>query len=374
MPGQQVKMRPLRTVQAHGNVHSLQHEYHTELFMHSLGMFNEVLCCVSCIFFFEFMPKPIYVTGIILWIFSCVLGAGLSIYHMVEYRMAKSKYKGEVRHEMLELTLYLLCYLLFLIGSVLYIPQLYSTQETLMWGHAIAGWLWIWGSIALVIAGHWNAVGVIEESTKLPADRRSVMLRRTASVALSCTAIGAAMFFAGSFLFRPGFKNECESPEAFVPVETVQAVAEEVGRRMKRRSKRFAHIIEPDLLPAAKAKGRIGAGPLGLPEAAPNGYELNTWCVSIIEQGTLLFLIGCLAFLVNSLLSTACSMMLHKIRLEEISMETENGKRPSWVGHAPETPKTPEKGQGSLVRKEEAEMPANPALDLPEKGQGSALP
>mmetsp|Transcript_141559 Transcript_141559/g.440064 ORF Transcript_141559/g.440064 Transcript_141559/m.440064 type:complete len:362 (-) Transcript_141559:63-1148(-) len=361
MPGQQVKIRPVQNVQAVANVRTLQRDYNREIFMHGLGMANETVLCVACIFFFEFMPKRVYITGVFLWIVGCIFGTGVSIFHMVEYQMARSKYRGQVRHEMLELVLYLICHLLFLGGSVLYLPWLYTTQGALMWGHAVATWLWIWGSIALIIAGHWNAIGIIEESTRLPVCRRTVLLRRTASVALTCTAIGAAVFFAGSFLFRPGFKNECESPEAFVPAETVEAVTTAIGRRMKMHPHRFANMIEPDLLPAAKAK-------------APGDYELNTWCVSIIEQGTLLYLVGCLAFWLNSLLSTACSMILHKIRLEEISMETENGKRPSWVGHAPETPKTPEKGQGSLVRKEEAEMPANPALDLPEKGQGSALP
>jgi len=372
MPGQQVKIRPVQNVQAVANVRTLQRDYNREIFMHGLGMANETVLCVACIFFFEFMPKRVYITGVFLWIVGCIFGTGVSIFHMVEYQMARSKYRGQVRHEMLELVLYLICHLLFLGGSVLYLPWLYTTQGALMWGHAVATWLWIWGSIALIIAGHWNAIGIIEESTRLPVCRRTVLLRRTASVALTCTAIGAAVFFAGSFLFRPGFKNECESPEAFVPAETVEAVTTAIGRRMKMHPHRFANMIEPDLLPAAKAKARGGAGPEAV-AAAPGDYELNTWCVSIIEQGTLLYLVGCLAFWLNSLLSTACSMILHKIRLEESHVEyTKSCKRQSMVG------RVPLKGQGVEEEeqdgKAEAESVAGPAPDSPEKSQGVVQP
>jgi len=325
MPGQFVKLRPVE------NVKVIMHEYHTEVFMHGLGITNEVMLCVACVFFFEFMPKPIYHTGIFLWIAGCLFGVTVSAYHMWEYNTAKSRYKGEVRHEMLELAMYMFSHITFVVGSILFFPWLYTTQTALTIGHACATWLWIWGSVALVVAGHWNAIGFIETATKLPVGRRTVLLRRCASVALTCTAIGAALFFAGSFLFRPGFKNQCESPQAFHPSSATDD------------TKDFGHMIEPDMMGKARMKLR-GARDYSLTVEAvsagqdpePKGYELDGFCVSIIEQGTLLYLLGCLCFLVHSILNTCCSVLIHRIRLQEAKLEVtvackRKGAVPRWA-------------------------------------------
>uniref|UniRef100_A0A7S2BPQ6 YrhK domain-containing protein n=1 Tax=Alexandrium andersonii TaxID=327968 RepID=A0A7S2BPQ6_9DINO len=341
MPGQVVKIRPVE------NVKVIAREHHTEMFFHFLGIFNEFALVVACIFFFEFMPIKIYITGIFMWIIGCLVGVVVSCYHMWEYMAARTRYKGEVRHEMVELVLYMFSHLTFVIGCVLFLPWFYKTQTELMVGHAMGTWCWIWGSVALVIAGHWNAIGFIEVATKLPQCRRTVLIRRFASVALTCTAVGAALFMAGSFLFRPGFKNQCESPEAFI---RIKAAAE--GRMNKSP---FSYMVQPDLLadsflgnlrhlrarpePRSKAKSSTLSGrhsPLQKKqhsiepdgdaidnrmgeevEGDPGDYKLNPFCVSIIEQGTLLYLIGCVAFLTHSILSTACSVLLHRIRLED---------------------------------------------------------
>jgi hypothetical protein len=194
-----------------------------------------LLFVVGCVMFFEVWPRWVYNTGLWFFFIGSVMNVGLSAYAIVEMKItntqesdgvSKSPEKQErtesndefqlgARDELFEHTIYIGSGLAFAIGSVMWMPFWYRTSWSAVNGHAASAWCFIFGSLGLVLASIWNAFGLVEESakrrTRLSSTSQNVEIncRRLASLALCCTAIGGALFVTGSFLFRPGFENDC---------------------------------------------------------------------------------------------------------------------------------------------------------------------
>jgi hypothetical protein len=155
------------------------------------------------------------------------------------------------RDEFLEHILYMGCGVAYAVGSVLWMPWIYQDKWNSIRGHSAAAWCFIFGSVGLVLASIWNAFGLVEESAKRrprlrdPGNRVEVLCRRLASIALCCTAVGGSLFVAGSFLFRPGFENDCTNLDP-LPLGQVRLSQPSVRYRWRFRGwEQDIPILEP---------------------------------------------------------------------------------------------------------------------------------
>lgn len=318
--------------------------YNAELYVLVIGIIVNLMFLIGCIMFFEIWPLWVYNAGLWLFFVASILNAGLSAYAMWELRVAKKRteedFAKEVgsRDEFLEHVLYLGSGVAFAIGSILWMPWIYGSEWDAVRGHAGAAWLFIMGSLGLVLASIWNAFGLVEESvkrrTKLrdPGNKVEMWCRRIASLALCCTALGGSLFVAGSFLFRPGFENDCgiNEPLPYGIIEEQKQKSDRYRWHMRGNGMNLiaaseytfdVNKIDINLLRkqnethapsfATLSGGEGEDWPTNKrPHHVKKKLFHNPFCVDILRQGTWIYLWGSLAFFLQSVLSLLCSVIL----------------------------------------------------------------
>mmetsp|Transcript_25432 Transcript_25432/g.73367 ORF Transcript_25432/g.73367 Transcript_25432/m.73367 type:complete len:353 (+) Transcript_25432:89-1147(+) len=340
MPGRRVTLRPTAYANVYTSKAELEYGTAAEYVVHGLGILTNLLFVVGTICFFEVLPPEVYRGGIWCFIIASIMHLMISIFQSWESSSARWRSPGMIHSELAENILYCTAGVSYFVGSILWLPGLYSNPMRLLWGHATATWFFIWGSFALVVGSYWNAVGVIETNT-LARTRIPIWVRRCASVALCCTAVGGSLFVAGSFLFRPGFKNSCEEP----------SIAAEVAGEKRLRHRRWQTeqtIMRPRRLRTT---------------TPPPDQEMVSLCVDVIAQGTWLFLWGSVFFLAQSVLSLVCTMALHRTKPLP--------RTPIGVEKGPTAPPVAGMATAGTAIGEEKELPL-PVL--PEPSRTSASP
>jgi hypothetical protein len=357
--------------------------FKAEITVGALGVFTNSLFVIGCIMFFEIWPMWVYNTGLWLFLMGSLMNVGLAAYSLWEGRVSsRDQDNMGSRDEIWEHLLYILSGLAFAVGSIMWMPFLYTSQWKAVWGHGMSAWCFIWGSLGLVLASIWNAFGLMEESSKRRDKQQrdprhenmEIAFRRLSSIALCCTAVGGALFVAGSFLFRPGFENACSGSGGLLPASdrflfprhrwensysrfwdrrpqdasawiaadhhaalldipfTPGRAGGRHGATVGIESRVLApdpwddgyHAIVEDEEAEEVAEAKLPGGPVALllaasrvaaPAPPPGATGLRAAvlpCVDIVKQGTWIYLWGSVSFLAQSILSLACSAIMHR--------------------------------------------------------------
>jgi len=260
----------------------------TEYTVLALGILTNFIFVIGCVLFFEYFSPRVNNIGLTLFLIGSLMNVMLSGYVMWEHRHARESFEGVARDEFLEHLLYVGSGILFAAGSVLWFPLWGDDETHIFVGHASSAWCFIWGSLVLVLASVWNAFGLVDEHLKkdeLPTPTE-IMCRRLAAIALCCTAVGGALFVAGSFMFRPAFENDC--------VAEKRAVGHEESPSRWRRGDHVGFLQAGASIWDPPDPSRVKAG---------SRVELTAMCLGIINQGTWVYLWGCMLFFAQSLIS-----------------------------------------------------------------------
>lgn len=289
MPGRRVSLRPTvfhRIVKA-----SEKRENLNEYVVLGIGILTNFIFVIGCILFFEIFPIEVNNIGLWLFLIASLMNVFLSMYVMWEHKEAQEAFEGGARDEFLEHFLYVASGLFFAVGSVLWMPVWGESKARNFVGHSASAWCFVWGSVGLVLASVWNAFGLVEENAKRSETptKVEVLCRRLASLALCCTAVGGALFVAGSFMFRPAFENDCK--------EAIERAAVQHPWRHRHHHVGFLQVGGDAWDPRISADSE--------------GREMS-WCLSIINQGTWVYLYGCLLFLAQSVISLVVCIIMNR--------------------------------------------------------------
>merc|ERR1739848_70423 len=111
---------------------------------------------------------------------------------------------------------------------------------------------------------------------------------RLACLSLLCSQLGAVLFVTGSFMYRPGYNNHCDRHNA-----------------LQQKWRTFGSHIAPNhtgtisLDEALKLlTSKTGVNPDIIRDLIPE----HEWCVDVMDDGTGLYIIGSVLYLVQSLL------------------------------------------------------------------------
>jgi len=198
----------------------------------------------------------------------------------------------EERHlvaEYVENIFYILSCLIFMGACVLYWPGLFQDDEWTLSAEILAVWLFILGSLGFVIASHCNAVHLSRGKMFKVIPKHGHLLYNMAFVALLCAQLGGVFFVAGSFMFRPGFRNHCNRDvrEGWV------GIAEQVDQN-------FTFMLE------RMAK-----------ELNTTAKHLRTFmphkevCQDILEEGVWLFTVGSALYLAQATIYLVMACIKH---------------------------------------------------------------
>jgi len=286
MPGRRVSVRP--TVFHQITNAPEKRETATEYTVLALGILTNFIFVIGCVLFFEEFSPKVNDIGLLLFLIGSLMNVFLSGYAMWEHRHASQTFEVGARDEFFEHLLYVSSGIFFAVGSVLWMPVWGENKTHIFIGHAGSAWCFIWGSMVLVLASVWNAFGLVDEHSKkdeLPSSHE-IMCRRLASIALCCTALGGALFVAGSFMFRPAFENDCSAE--------IREDSREDGPGPWRRSHHVGFLQAGASMWDPSDPSRVTADSM---------VRLTAFCLGIINQGTWVYLWGCTLFFAQSVIS-----------------------------------------------------------------------
>lgn len=196
--------------------HRHLHEYiHEGLFVVANMMF-----LIGSICFFEGVGFEMWVYKLGDWLFiiAALMQLLLVAQSLREQMLAKkhltSKFNEHDRHEILETQLFLVACAVFFVGSVLFMPGMYTTTEQERIGKEIGAWSFVTGSMGLVGASYYNALGIAAQRARQPeAHSKEAIVYALNCSALWLTQLGGVAFACGSFLYRPAFQKKCKDEE-----------------------------------------------------------------------------------------------------------------------------------------------------------------
>uniref|UniRef100_A0A0G4F591 YrhK domain-containing protein n=1 Tax=Chromera velia CCMP2878 TaxID=1169474 RepID=A0A0G4F591_9ALVE len=171
-----------------------------------LEVFNLLLAIsqlAACPGFLPSAAKDYYVTAC--WIFFCssvtstalMLHAAIDSYHHIHHLLpALRQERGNAELEFEESVLYTLSSLMFAAGSILFLPEVYETDERT---YLTAGtWLFFFGSLLLWLASFLNSLNVYEvgpwslQHPSVKVGTISLMITQFGSI---CYAVGSVGYF-----------------------------------------------------------------------------------------------------------------------------------------------------------------------------------
>lgn len=207
--------------------------------------------------FFGGEPFQILEIGEILFIIASVIYVIVGILEMHE--LCASVGSGVIRNSIFhEQMAYLVAATIFMAGTVLFWPNIYKNNpEWEELGTKVAAWCFVVGSTGFVIASFWNALSLADIAGSNPAGEAvegSKTLTRLTNAALFCSLMGGMFFVTGSYLYTLDVEEGC-APD--IPLNVTS-----------------------------------GSQPLD----SPGG-----WCLDVVDQGTVLYFIGSLFYLVQSI-------------------------------------------------------------------------
>jgi len=228
-----------------------------------------------------------YELGCVLFIVGSLVFLGKSVVNMYELltHHGVETISEEMAHfaEFCEHICYVASCLLFVVGSILFWPGVYGdSEENKLTGETIAVWTFIIGSLGFAVASFFNAILLSKTDTfqALPGEigRRCYQL---ACWTLLCSQLGALLFVTGSFMYHPGYNNHCQ--------------------RSMLISKKWKTIGGKNIT-FDKAVGMIASQFHRERDAVKELIPHRTWCRDILTDGTRLYIIGSVLYLLQALL------------------------------------------------------------------------
>jgi len=324
----------LRTGAKHNTAaHGLLEEY----VLGSVGICANVTFLIGSIFFLDLWPAWVAEVGDWLYILGSLLTLLLALWAMHEAWQANRHHDADKeekqRDELMENLNFVLASIIFLVGAVSFMPGVYSGPDEELAGHEIAAWCFVLGSFGFVLASFWNAVGMASEHghRQLP-DSAHATCFQLSKVSLCLAMVGGVLFVTGSFLHRPGYTNmngcgrsaklgAVLSPAVMIlsAKPLLPALESSGGKwpnqqglkefaatdmfkalRLHHTSRRSRAVLSPNEIGQLK--------PVSLAAAEPETSK----CTNAVQDGTWLYVIGSLCFLLQSVLSLASSVIMHK--------------------------------------------------------------
>lgn len=312
----------------------------SEISFQLLGISSNAAFVAGCVCFFEENESP-YLVAIWLFFGGSVLNVLLAAYALYEKRIYKWA-DDNSSFEYLEHVLYVGAGMAFAVGSVLWLPFIYSDSLQEVYGHAAAAWCFIFGSLALVIAAVWNAIDLVEESQRHQAAHHvpsyfDLTLRRLAGMALCCTAIGGALFVAGSFMFRPGFKNDCKLSPDDIPIGMSEHIFTPKHRMPHSHHHEGQGVLAQGFLSPQIGPYRLWHTSEKDQDPRMTWHPIDPLCVNIIKQGTWVYLWGSCVLFLQSLLSMLCCILTHwaqPLPTRRISIDKDYSKNANVAANA----------------------------------------
>lgn len=167
-----------------------------------------VMYLVGSIYFFSWQTLGPAVNGDYLFVAGSILIIIMGAFVIVD-DCTTSK---ALPHQKREHFLYVTSAVLFAVGTILFWPDLFHDKQA-QHAHILAAWLFITGSSGFSLAAFFKALSLTHaQPDKLSESQTRRCYWLKAGALLNCMA-GCSMFVTGSFLFRPGFEQECETIE-----------------------------------------------------------------------------------------------------------------------------------------------------------------
>mmetsp|Transcript_51955 Transcript_51955/g.150945 ORF Transcript_51955/g.150945 Transcript_51955/m.150945 type:complete len:375 (+) Transcript_51955:99-1223(+) len=313
------------------------HGHLSEYALGSVGVCTSMTFLIGSIFFFDIWPVWVIEVGDWLYILGSLLTLLLALWAMYEAWHANTHHDADKeekqRDELMENLNFVLASIIFSVGSVFFMPGVYSGPDEELAGHEIGAWCFVFGSFGFVLASFWNAVGMASEHghRQLP-DAAQATCFQLSKVSLCLAMVGGVLFVTGSFLYRPGYTNThgCgrSAKRGAVPSPAVMqlslkpllpapesssgkwpnqqglkgfaAIDMFKAHRLHQTSRRSRAVLSPNEVGQLK--------PVSLAAVEP---ETST-CTNAAQDGTWLYVIGSLCFLIQSVLSLASSVIMHR--------------------------------------------------------------
>jgi len=313
------------------------HGHFAEYVAGSLSVCTNTMFVVGSICFFDGWPLWVAYLGDWLFIVGSLLTLLLAAWAMCEswlahkHRDADEKQKH--RDELMENLNYVIASIIFTVGSVFFMPGIYTGQKQEFAGHEAGAWCFIVGSFGFVLASYWNALGMASEhGYRHPPSTAAASCIQLSKVSLCLSMIGGVLFVTGSFLYRPGYSHRhgCRrlarssalpssllvqpALEPHLPLvenssanwpshQALQAFAAtdmSKAQRAHRTLRRPSVALTPSEARHPKQASLVAAGPDTLQ------------CLNAIRDGTWLYVLGSLCFMAQSVLNLASSITMHK--------------------------------------------------------------
>lgn len=230
---------------------------------HFVEYIYQILSIISCVIFvvgsFCFLPGfPAYVikTGDMLFIIGSIIYMVMSFHTLLEIRSTVKQKgemdaysRGEIFCEWFEQILYFVAAVIFTIGTVLFWPGIpWANEDSAKYGEFVATWFFIVGSYGFVLATFCNSIAMTERGNRTAVPGKVGIVCHWMMVwELFLSLFGGILFVIGSYLYRPGFRNDCSQYRLIEDEETSHGTAHE---------------------------------------------EVNDYCVSVLKSGTYMYIIG----------------------------------------------------------------------------------
>jgi len=203
--------------------HAVQHEVddtkhrHVHEYLHEfLLFFTNLMFLIGSVCFLEGVgfTFSVFMVGDWLFIVAAFVQLALATQTLHEQFVAKKhlslKYDERDRHEVMETCFFFIACFIFWVGSVFFMPGIYKTKDAEFIGKEIGSWGFVIGSMGLVLATYFNALGLAAERAKHPEDHdNEYIVYKLHCSALCLAQLGGVAFACGSFLYRPMFQNKC---------------------------------------------------------------------------------------------------------------------------------------------------------------------
>lgn len=241
--------------------------------------------------------------GDILYFLGCCIYCVKSMHSMWGTLEVHGRDIYQERHlvaEYVENIFYILSCLIFMSACVLYWPGLFEDDEWTLDAEILAVWLFILGSLGFVIASHCNAVHLSRGRMFKAIPKYGHLLYNMAFVALLCAQLGGVFFVAGSFMFRPGFRNHCNRDvrEGWV------GIAEQVDQN-------FTFMLE-------RMAWELNTTAAHLRTYMPH----KEVCEDILQEGVWLFTVGSLLYLAQASIYLAMACIKHNAERNAVHQQS----------------------------------------------------
>lgn len=227
---------------------SPEHGHVVETVLEGLGVLSSIMFIAGSCCFMGGLPVEVTETGNMLFIMASLIYVVIAVHTLGEIHYSQGHgIVGNAEHY--EGLAYLISAVVFSVGCILYWPGIYGAgrAERAFVGEEVAAICFIVGSLGFVIAAWLNSLSLSREELTRQGLNNAELIHRVSAWALFFSLMGGVAFTTGSWLYQPGLDDDCEE------------------------------------------LGRLGPRP--------------GWCSSTLASGTALYIVGSVAYFVQSALN-----------------------------------------------------------------------